>query len=339
MLFSVIQYVAVSLLLAPILAVAAASDPAECSAPNASPRKFHPGHYVALSRRDTREDMEAALAPGVVGAQVRYLWKDLEPEEGVYDFSKIREDLAVMEKHDAQLVVLIEDKTFSNELPTPRYLKDFTLASRKGGFTTARWDSFVTARMNALTMALGREFDCRPNFEGVALQESALSLPDNVLAANGYTPEKYKDALETMLLSAAANMPNSQVFWYMNFLPGRQNLIAEVAITVAKAGVAMGGPDILPDNAALAERTYPFYEQFRGKMILFGSMQNDSYAHLHRDIANGKYWTLKELFIFARDRLHVSYIFWNRKTWRKPPDSYVWTDALTVIAAEPSFTH
>jgi hypothetical protein len=325
----------VSFLLPP-LAIVEAGELPDCHTQPHSARKFHPGHYVALSRSNTFQDLGEALPVGITGIQIRYLWKDLEPEQGVYDFSKIHADLRSAEEYGAQLVVMLEDKTFNGDMPAPAYLRASAVANRNGGFTIIRWDPVVIERLHALIAALGREFDCHPRLEGLALQESALSLQDAALSANAYTPDKYAAALEQILVSAAASLPQSQVFWYMNFLPGNQRLLVQVAENAAAAGVAMGGPDILPDNSALAERTYPFYAQFRDRMVLFGSMQNDSYAHLRGDTAAGsKYWTLGELLDFARTELHVSYVFWNLKTWPRPADSYSWKDALPVIAAQP----
>jgi len=46
---------------------------------------------------------------------------------------------------------------------------------------------------------------------------------------------------------------------------------------------------------------------------------------------------MEELFAYARDRLHVNYLFWNHKTWSKPPGSWNWDDALDVIEKNPDF--
>lgn len=307
--------------------------------PSEPVREYHPGHYISLNRFDGRAQMLDALQPGVVGIQKRYLWKNLEPEPGQYDFTEVQADLDLLAPRGAQLVVFITDKTFNGEIPTPEYLhKEHTLRNRRGGYTAMRWDTFVVERMKLLLKAIGQRFDCHPSFEGIAIQESSLSLDNQPLAANDYSPERYRDALIDILLSAAASMPRSQVFWYMNFLPGKQAYIASIAEAIAPAGIAMGGPDVLPDNRPLKTRTYPFYARFKDKMKLFTSVQYDSYAHRRLGrFGVGKYWTMGELFEFARDELHVDYIFWNRKTWRKPADSYDWKHALPVIEQTPRF--
>ncbi len=233
--------------------------------------------------------------------------------------------------------LFIEDKSFTDVNPAPEYLLPLSAPNRKGGFTLMRWNPEVYEAMQALFAAVGGEFDCDPHFEGIAIQESAPGLDKSVLKKYAYTPEKYRDALIEVLVSAADSMPNSNVFWYMNFLPGKQAYLTDIAAAAAAKGVAMGGPDVLPDTDSLKKRVYPLYDQFAGKMTLFSSMQFDSYAHPHAVPAETRYWTMQEMFEFARDELHVTYLFWNLKTWRKPKDSYDWSDALPVIGANPAF--
>ena len=62
--------------------------------------------------------------------------------------------------------------------------------------------------------------------DSIAFQESALSLDDAVLHANGYTPEAYRDALQRQLRAATQGLPRSRVFWYMNFRPGSRSTSA-----------------------------------------------------------------------------------------------------------------
>jgi hypothetical protein len=268
-------------------AASAAAPPqsaATCQSPPELPaeaqRKFHTGHYVSLGKGYARNDFSGALVKGVSGVQIRYRWADLEPVEGRYSFSAIAADLEAARRAGVQLVVLLEDKSFKNERPTPSYLHGkYTLSNRAGGFTALRWDPYVNDRLMRLVASLGKQFDCHANFEGVAFQESSLSLDDDVLDAHGYTPGKYRDALITLLRSAARSLPRSRVFWYMNFLPQKQDYIGEIAEALIGTGVVMGGPDILPDNPALANRVYPYFDRFQGRLRLFNSMQHDSFRH------------------------------------------------------------
>ena len=102
-----------------------------------------------------------------------------------------------------------------------------------------------------MVTALGKRFDSHPAFEGVAFTETSLSLNRYDLDTHGYTPERYRDAMISTLKNAANSMPNSRVFWYMNYLTQNQNYLADVARAVAPLGVVMGGPDVLPDSYSL----------------------------------------------------------------------------------------
>lgn len=314
------------------LACAHAAEP-----PPRDALKYHPGHYVSLNREDPPAVMRTLPGPGIRGVQVRYTWKSLEPERDRYQFSRIDADLRLASELGLQFVAFIEDKSFTTEEHLlPDYLADYALPFTRGGYVAKRWDPFVIERLDALLTALGERFDAHPGFEGVALQESAMGFTPRIAREQGYTPEAYRDALIDILSRARRALPTSQIFWYMNFLEGRQQYLADVAEAMIPYRIAMGGPDVLPDNPALARLTYPLYPRFADRLTLFCSMQYNSYAHLHADRrARTKYWTLEELLDFARNELHVSYLFWNRKTWRKPADSWNWDDALNAIRAHP----
>ncbi len=298
--------------------------------------KHHQGHYVSLNPEDdAARIMPELVLPGVRGVQIRYPWKSLEPERGRYDFSRIEHDLEQARRLGLRLVAFIQDKSFfTEEHHLPAYLEAYALPFKRGGMVAKRWDPLIVERLEALFSALGQRFDTEPYFEGIALQESAMGFSREIETRHGYTPEKYRDALISILRGARRGLPNSQIFWYMNFLEGKQAYLAEVAEVAVAERIAMGGPDVLPERASLVRLTYPLYPRFAGRLTLFCSIQNDSYAHRREDDA-GRYWTPEELLLFARDRLHVSYLFWNRKYWRKPPDSWNWDDAMRAIRAYP----
>jgi hypothetical protein len=331
-------------LLAPPFAVAA-QDATACKAITAplpeAQRKFHPGHYVSMGKAGRGADISDVKAPGVVGVQIRYRWATLERDEGRYDFAPIARDLAAARRAGLQLVAMVEDKSFDHAIPTPGYLHEKrTLPTRNRGYIAVRWDPEVNDRFKRLIAALGAEFDCDPHFEGIAIQETAPSLDDSVLKAHGYTPEKYRDSLTGLLRSASGSLPSSRVFWYMNFLPGKQEYVGEVAQAVLGAGVVMGGPDVLPESQSLARMVYPLYGQFAGRMKLFGSMQHDSYRQRRTGGStpgSSPYWSMDDMYRFARDRLHVDYLFWEYRTQREPTDSRGWEDAREVIARNPTF--
>jgi hypothetical protein len=275
----------------------------------------------------------------VTGLVKRYTWGSMEPSQGVYDFSELQSDLAWAAANGMQLIAMVEDKTFNMTKAGPAYLDNYEAKNNMGGYTMVRWSPTVVTRFNALVKALGAAVDSNKNFEGIATQETALSLDPSVAKAFNYSPEQYRDAYINTLSAAAGSLPTSRVFWFMNFLVGGQDYIADIASAVAPLGVLMGGPDVWPDNQSLESKVYPYYSQFYGKMPLFAQVENVCYSEPH--MTGGfptKYWTMPDLFDFARTKLHVNYMFWVRVTKASPADAYDWLNALPVIAANPSFT-
>jgi hypothetical protein len=315
-----------------------ACDDAITSATNVGTRKYHPGHYIAMLRGgDSQTVMAQSIKPGVVGFMKRYGWPALEPTPGNYQFAEIKSDLAWAAAHGVRLIIMVEDKTFVKELPTPPYLDAYAVRNKGGGYTVVRWDPVVMTRFNALISAIGKQFDSSPGLEGLATQETAPGYGYKVEKAYGYTPEKYRDMYINLLTTASKAFPTSRIFWFMNFFPIKQQYIATVATAVAPLGVFMGGPDVQPDNPHLENRTYPFYTQFQSKMMLFGQVEGTCYALPH--LTSGyktKYWTMTELFTFAKTKLHVHYMFWVHLPQPPVAGAYDWLDALPVIAANPS---
>lgn len=318
------------------------SAPAATTAAATIKRKYHPGHYIGLLRgSDSQGAMAASIKAGVgiKGFMKRYSWPQLEPTPGAYNFSEISSDLNWAAANGMRLIIMIEDKTFKAEIPTPPYLSKYVLRNRGGGYTTIRWAPAVTTAFKALIQALGARFDANASFEGLATQETAVGFSYTVLKNNGYTPEIYRDMYIDILTSASKSMPTSRIFWFMNFFPVNESYIGTVASAVAPLGVAMGGPDIMPENPHLLRKPYPYYTQFFGKMPLFGQVEGVCYDQLH--MTSGyptKYWTMPELFNFALKKLHVNYVFWMRITTPPSPGAYDWNDALRVIENNPVFT-
>jgi len=302
-------------------------------------RKLHVGQWIVMGENGGAQSVMAqAIQPGVTGLVKRYTWASLEPTQGNYDFSVLASDLAWAAANGMHLIAMIEDKTFVLVHPNPAYLDAYTGRNSSGGYTMARWNPVVVTRFNALVKALGAQFDSNKSFEGIATQETATSMDSATMKAYGYSPELYRDAYINTLTAATQSLPTSRVFWFMNFLPGGQSYIGDIAAAVAGKGVVMGGPDVWPDNQSLEKAAYPYYAQFYGKMPLFGQVENCNYDEPHKTSGySTKYWTMPELFSFATSKMHVNYMFWVRVT-KAPAGGYDWLNALPVIAANPTFT-
>jgi hypothetical protein len=311
--------------------------------------KRHPGHYAAVNEADEIQSIRHLDEPALRGVSKRYYWADLEPSKDDYYLDAIKRDLGFLKANNKQLVVFITDKTFrAGKNPLPSYLAAYGLPNARG-VTAMRWDPVVVGRFVALNRALARAFDDDPNFEGVAFQESALMIGPELRREHGYTPEKYRDALIQMLTESSQAFRRSQVFWYMNHFEGGDEYLGDIAKAVIGSRVVMGGPDILPYRRRL-QGTYQLYEKFNGRLPLFCSAQDDSYRHDKNDSRNvgnaavtrnlpppaEGYVPMEQIFLFARDKLHVSYLFWSY-TYHAGTGAFNYDDALAVMRKFPSF--
>ncbi|MTB51168.1 hypothetical protein [Lewinella sp. W8] len=284
--------------------------------------------------------------PAVRGVNKRYFWRTLEPGKGEYDLSSIEEDLAYCAEHDKQLIVFLCDRSFWIRGAMPAYLKAYEWEHEGGGgFTPARWHPEYLARFTAMGEAIAQQFDGHPNFEGIAIQETALDMPEAGLAKFNFSPEKYRDALYLILDTLTASFPNSQVFWYQNGIQGSNALIREIADSISvKENIVMGGPDVLPHRRWL-RHTYKIYGDYREKLTLFCSVQDDSYRHHKNDVRLSEkqpvheegYLTMEEIFLYAKEEMHVQYLFWNHYYEGLERGERSFDEAIEVIRANPAF--
>ena len=183
--------------------------------PLASQQTRGPIHHYIFFGQD-RERLRAAssfLESRVIeGAQVAYTWRQLEPEKDRYDFSAIREDLALLESKGKRLWIQLQDVTFSpSRYGVPQYLlqdssyhggaarqyqipDDDESRAAPAGWVARRWDPAVQDRLRLLLNALGREFDGR--VEGVNLAETSVDFgTTGRLFPAGFSVEGYRDAI------------------------------------------------------------------------------------------------------------------------------------------------
>ena len=330
-----------------VLASLAASSDKEESKEILQSGKFNPGHYAAVGPGETAEldDIKYLDDPAIIGINKRYFWKTLEGDMGGYDLSLIKNDLEYLAAKGKQLVVFLIDKKFSANSPLPKYLSEYEYLTDSGSYDPARWDDFYIDRILALAGAIGEAFGTNPNFEGLAVQESSLEITEAAYNKFEYTPEKYRDALIRILTGIKAAMPESNVFWYSNFLPDNDDYLYDIADAIIPCGVFMGGPDILPYRRYLGMVSYPMYDDYKDKLVLFCSAQGDSYKHHKNDIRAGSelppeedgYLTMDEIFLFGRDKLHLSYIFWDYEYEGEELGYNTFDDAIRTIRKYPVF--
>ena len=316
--------------------------------------KYRTGHYFYTTNSQiSLAEVPGFDLPGFAGWVKRYTWRQLEPKKGEYDFDAIRKDLEECRKYDKGFVVMIYDKTFSKGgNPCPDYLEPVVIKNNLGGIITIRWDDFYVERYSALVQAIGKAFDANPYFEGINIQESALSMTDDELTAlpakyPRYSDEVYADALEKYVKAASRALPNSRVFWFGNFM-GSKGIPPELPGRFIECGnVVFTGPDLVIYRKGYKNSIYPLFKKYFGQMLLGSSMQGHSFHHNKHDIHNrnphnhsseGGFVPVEEIFLFGRDELQLNYVFWSYPPNTQPtPGENTWDDALEVIKKYPDF--
>jgi hypothetical protein len=288
-------------------------------------------HYVFFNRE--RERISDALfieTKALEGAQLKYTWRELEPEKGAYDFSAVQHDLRFLKEKGKRLFVQLQDSSFDPAIiNVPRYLlkdpryhggadKQYNIEGEEqhavpGGWVARRWDPAVQERFHELLFALGKEFDGK--IEGINLPETAVDFGESGrLFPKGFTPEVYRDAVITNMTVLKRAFPNSVAMQYANFMPGEwlpdndRSYLRSVYRRARELNVGVGGPDLLPYKPAQMNHCYPLIRGCAGSVPTGIAVQWGNYES--RNPKTGKQVTIAELLEFGGNYLRVNYIFW-----------------------------
>jgi hypothetical protein len=267
----------------------------------------------------------------IVGAQLKYSWRELEPERDHYDFRALLHDLDFLQHHSKRLFVQLQDVTFDENIPVPKYLLtdpsfsggaarkyesegDNNSKERFDGWVARRWDPAVRARFIKLLQALGRQVDGR--IEGLNLPETAIDFGANTNRhPPGFTYETYVEATKETMTAARQAFPRSCVIQYANFMPGEwlpwtdHGFLRAIYAHADRIGVGIGGPDLLPHRKGQLQHSYPLIEA-RAPATPAGLAVQDGNLE-QQNPATGKRVTVEELYRFGKDKLRLTYIFWG----------------------------
>ncbi|MFL6209872.1 MAG: hypothetical protein ACJ74W_13530 [Pyrinomonadaceae bacterium] len=290
-------------------------------------------HYVFFGQ--DREKIKAAASfletKALVGAQVTYSWRQLEPAKDAYDFSAIREDLAFLTSKGKRLFIQLQDVTFSAaHINVPRYLlqdpqyhggadKQYQYkaghedAATVAGWMARRWDPVVQERWHKLLFALGKEFDGK--IEGVNFAETAFDVGETGrLFPKGFSFESYRDGIITNMKALRRAFPKSVVLEYANFMPGEwlptedKGHLRAIYKAARELHVGVGGPDLLPYKKGQMSHSYPLIRDSAGIVPVGLAVQDGDYEH--ENPKTGQRVTITEIIEFATDYLKLDYIFW-----------------------------
>ena len=291
-----------------------------------------PANFIFFGRERGRISEPAFLEnKNIVGAQLKYTWRELEPIRDQYVLQPVLEDLAFLEGHGKRLFVQLQDVSFSEEVPVPDYLRtdpafgggiarkyeydgtDETKAVFEG-WVARRWDSAVRARFIKLLAVLGKEVDGR--IEGLNLAETSVSLGESGnLHPPGFTYESYVEGEKAICSAAREAFPRSNVIIYANFMPGEwlpwtdHGYLRGIYLYAESIGVGVGGPDLLPHRKGQRNHSYPLIAA-RASTIQAGVAVQDGNLEATNP-HTGRRVTAQELYRFAKDQLRLDYIFWG----------------------------
>jgi hypothetical protein len=292
-----------------------------------------PRHYVFYGLERERITEPAFVeTPALVGAQLKYRWSELEQRRGEYDFSAIRHDLDLLKRQGKHLFIQLQDVSFVEAHPNiPNYLLEEPEfhggvaagyfhpdndESRTvfGSWVPRRWDPAVRARLIALVKELAAEFDGK--IAGINFAETSIDFASDTEPWEGYTPAGYYEGILDLMQSARAAFKKSDVLIYANFMPGDPAVSGDgkaylkgIYRLADSLGVGVGGPDLLPKRWFQRQHSLPLIAA-RAKGTVAGmAVQDGNLADYDRQ--TGKRVTVEELDAYARDPLHLDYLFWG----------------------------
>ncbi len=303
---------------------------AECSF-----RSRRPGlrHFIYFGlERHLIEEKDFLDTESIFGAQLKFTWRELEPERDQYDFSQLSEPLTFLEQYQKRLFVQIQDVSFDEKIiNVPDYLCEDPAFNGgvalkyefedndeskpiSDGWVARRWDPAVIDRFSRLLFELGRKFDGR--VEGINLSETSIGFGESgKLHPEDFSHEAYVEGVKMQMDALREAFPRSSVILYANFMSGEwlpwddHGYLRSVYAYADSIGVGVGGPDLLPYRKGQLNHSYPLIAA-RGQGVVAGvAVQWGNLEDLNPE--TGERVTVSELVRFAEQELHLDYIFWG----------------------------
>ena len=270
------------------------------------------------------------------GAQIMYAWRELEPEKGKYDFSKIKADVEYLKKYGKKLFVQLQDATFSPKYKAiPRYLltKEYDGGSvvqyndegEPEGWVAKRWNEKVRARFALLLMELGKAFDGK--IEGINLQESAIGV--NATTDSSFSELAYVKGLKANMRALKKAFPTSVTMIYANFMPGEwlpwndKGYLRSIYQYGNEIGVGLGAPDLMVTRKGQLNNPLALMHEENYLVPIGIAVQDGNYigrtgadADYNKAIGKNDQSRINLvplLHQFAKEFLKVKYLFWGNQ--------------------------
>lgn len=286
-----------------------------------------PDIYLFLGSSPAIEYFNKLNNRNITGAQIIYSWKELEPEPGIYDFSRIENDLKTLKTINKLLFIQVQDKSFEPEIiPVPEYLlknkiykggiaKQYDFPGEgvpiASGWVAKQWVPKLRQRFQKLLGQLGRKYDGR--IAGINLTETSIDLNKDSLP-DEFSCNLYFDSIIDNITYLKTKFSQSKVVQYVNFFPcewdNDKNYMGRIFDFAIKYNFGLGGPDTVPFRKGHMANSYPYFYQFKNKLSLVAiAVQEPDYTYINPE--TGLPYTVEELYNFSSNYLGASIIFWN----------------------------
>jgi len=287
--------------------------------------------FIGMDREQLQDTSLWATNGVFDGVQIAYSWRQIEHEKDHYDFSIIDEDLALLQKYGKKLFIQVQDVSFSLKWNhTPPYIlsdtayhgganKQYNFKNNNEadysemGWVTRRWDPAVQKRLYKLYAALGKKYD--GIVEGINTEETAIEFGSGPLHPPGFSFQRYRDAYIENLAVLKKAFPKSTVIVYANFMPGgympgQDTTLLKAIYSFAWANnIGVGGPDLLPYKREQMNNSYGLIRDSYNKVTSGVAVQDGTIEYINPK--TNKPITAEEIYQFAENYLHLSYIFWG----------------------------
>ena len=288
-------------------------------------------HFIFFAHERDRVHEKSFLDnKNILGAQLKYTWRELEPAENEYNLELIRKDLDFLNSKGKKLFIQLQDVTFDTVYKAvPRYIMqgpkyhggaaiqyitdNNDSLIRQGGYIARRWDTAVAQRFFKLLYVLGKNFDGK--IEGINLPETSAGFGETgKLFPQGFTTDIYKNAIISYMETLRKAFPLSVVIQYANFMPGEwlpvndRSYLKDIYAFAKEKGIGMGGPDIKVYNKGHMNNGYKFLKQYSKDLVTGLAVQDGNYELINPK--TGKQVTINEIYEFGKDYIGLDYIFW-----------------------------
>jgi hypothetical protein len=323
-------------------------------------KNFYPGHYLYTTREGAHgmpsigstDDINMRQLvydnPNFMGYLNKYIWASLEPSLGVYNFSKIFEDLEISADDGKVMIVGINERTFSNSyFPGPSYMNPaspdyddeyegayFTPEAKSGFYPNLAMPK-VTDRTVALLAALGASIKDHPALSAIALVETAVV---GLSALPGYSNINYLSHFIRVHDTVALAFPNTLIYQTVNWFAGLTSDQVDTFMVnlVETHKGAFGATDIIAFEVGNTEPLPtldtpfgPYYTKYRGKAPIVVSAQAPTY----------NIYTARIQYDYAVNDIGAHIIAWQPNRGFAGDPTYTIYDVIDVVNEENGRTN